>query len=161
MPICHILPGESEGDTAQLILNTAAIPALIKVLNEARDTGLAFTRLSQRDNVEFTLAVEVVPHERNHTSWREVPYAYLEGKAIRYDSRERRYDARLLARHLYAAKRKYGHDNKAAAAAMGVSLGFVSDILNHRGAKIPRHLEKVAAYCGTEVKRYLLVAGVD
>jgi DNA-binding XRE family transcriptional regulator len=162
VPTLHLLPGESRGDTADIVLNKIALDMLKELIAEVEDHGHSCKRFRQRDGTEYTLCMEVIDKEDSHEQWRMTRLAYM-----RHDQRRRiapmpgsrngcRVDCDLLSAHLYAARKTHHHTQTDAALAIGVSVGFISDIENCHHVPRERNFEKLCNYIGTAVKEYVV-----
>ncbi len=156
MNTLHLLPGESRGDTAEIVLSPVALALLQKLLNEAADHNYACGRFKQTDGGEYTLCVDVVAE--GHRNWRDRPLAYLlhQARRVRYDSRNRPYNAGLLGHDLYVARKAKHHKQDEAAAEIGVSRGFISYVENFQTTPREENFRKICTYIGTEMADYAL-----
>lgn len=157
MRILHLLPGETQGDTADIILTPVALDQLIGVLQQAREIKYACGRFVQRDGVEYTLCVDVREGPSNSREWRDAPMAYLQGQVrnLRYDVRAYGIDLKLLGAELYSARKKKKHNQHAAAKILGISHGTISLIERIKQEPKPENLDRICAYIGDPVGRYL------
>lgn len=156
MNTLHLLPGESPGDTADLVLSPAAVRKLIDLLHLVLLDEHACAIFGQRDGKLYTLCVEVIDRDHDHPAWRHIRLAYMRHQArhVLRDYRNRNYDADLLSAHLYAARKVRRHNQSDAARTMGVSLGFVSNVENCKYVPRPESFEKLFAYMGTSLGDY-------
>lgn len=160
MRTLHLLPGETQGDTADIILSPAALETLIGVLQNAKENdGYACGRFVQRDGIEYTLCVDIRKGCRTSREWRDTPMAYLQGKKrnLRYNVRAYAIDLHLLGTELYSARKAKKHDQHTAAKILGISHGTVSLIENKRQEPKPENLDRICEYIGEPVGRYLAV----
>jgi DNA-binding XRE family transcriptional regulator len=162
VPTLHLLPGESRGDTAEIVLNTMAPDKLRKLFDEAELHGHACNRFQQRDGTEYTVCVEIIDKADSHEQWRMTRLAYM-----RHDQRRRiapmpgridgcRVDCDLLSAHLYAARKTHHHTQTDAARAIGVSVGFISDIENCHHVPREKNFHKLCDYIGTTIREYVV-----
>jgi DNA-binding XRE family transcriptional regulator len=154
----HLLPGESRGDTAEIVLTPAALKHLRKLLDEADEHRYACGRFTQSDGSEYTLCVDIVNEPGSGRAWRDRPLAYLrhDTRNIRYDARQRPYNANLLANDLYVARKAKRHRQDEAADEIGVSRGFISYVENQRTTPRGDNFKKLCEYIGTEMADYAL-----
>jgi hypothetical protein len=157
VPTLHILPGESPGDTAELIVAPQAVKRLAELLREAEYDGYASHRFRQRDSVPYSLNVRLLDAPLGDPAWKEIPLAYLlHGVRRQHEEGVRRgLDLTRIGSSLYAARKLKRHDQKTAAAALGMSVGFVSAVENL--AAVPKHssLKRIAEYADMDVANFL------
>jgi DNA-binding XRE family transcriptional regulator len=157
--ILHVLPGEGPGDTAELIMNPAALDELQRILTIARIQGHCMGRFRQRDGVEYSLMIDMVDKPFSHPEWRHRPLAYTIHQAHVSENDRRQngvYDLDKLKSALFEARKKKGHGQKEAAAAMGISLGVISHIENCQTVPKPETWAKLLAYLGRPITGFLM-----
>lgn len=156
MQTLHLLPGESRGEAADLVLNRSALERLFMLLRAANQDGYAEGRFYQRDGSYYTLIIEVIDHPPDHRAWKDVRLAYMlhNARRVRVDTSGWLYDADLLATHLYAARKAKRHTQFDAAAAIGISVGFIHKVEHCKSSPKPENFTRLCRYIGTEVGEY-------
>lgn len=158
MPTLHLLPGESRGSSADIVLSPLALEKLLRTLSRARRDGYATADFQQRDKAPYGLYVSVIDQPVTHLDWRHQPLAYMrhQTRHALLSGHNQPYDADLLSAHLYAARKAKGHSQQEAARAIGVSLGFVSNVEHCKFAPRPENFVKLCRYIGTSREEYNL-----
>lgn len=77
MPTLHLLPGESRGDTADIVLSSVALHRLIRPLLDAEKHGASCERFRQRDGTVYTVCAELIDKNDGHQLWRHTRLAYM------------------------------------------------------------------------------------
>lgn len=158
MPTLHLLPGQGPGETGEITVNKPGLEQLDQLVQEAKDDGYACNRFKLRDAVPYSLWIRVIDKPVTSRQWREVPFGHNGVRKLRRYQDGQLFDLDLLSKHLAKARKDKHHDQRAAAAAIGRSVGFISAIENAMSLPRPASLAALCLYIGSIPADYYALA---